>query len=240
MKVTSAEMGLPRNVNPTPREVTFLGSGLPGPRRFPENSRNTPVACAMLGRLGMRERRRERRAGVASRRGFTLVELLIVVAMVGVMAALALVGYRRYVHAAQGGEAKAVIMAIRGGQETYKAEMLQYLNVSTSITTYYPNQTPDDSRYAWVQPTHPDAANWTLLSVQPDGPVRFGYACVAGIGGAMTVPSDFVAKPTMLTLPAGVPWYVIQAKNDHNANSVYAMFASSSVSSEIISENESE
>jgi type IV pilus assembly protein PilA len=198
------------------------------------------VAQAVLDGPDMPERRREQRSGEASNRGFTLVELLIVVAMIGVMSALALVGYRRYVHAAQGGEAKTNIMAIRGGQEAYKAEMLQYLNVSTSITTYYPNQTPNDSRVAWVAPTHPDAANWALLNVQPDGPVRFGYACVAGIGGAMTTPSDFLVKPTMLTLPAGVPWYVIQAKNDHNANGVFAMFASSSVSNQIMSENESE
>src|SRR3712207_8148103 len=45
-----------------------------------------------------------------------------VVAMVGVMAALAMVGYRKYLHSAQASEAKAMIQGIRGAEEAYKAE----------------------------------------------------------------------------------------------------------------------
>jgi hypothetical protein len=44
----------------------------------------------------------------------------------------------------------------------------------------------------------------------------------------------------MPPLPAGVPWYVIQAKNDHDANGIFAVFASASTSGEILSENEQE
>lgn len=92
--------------------------------------------------------------------------------------------------------------------------MLQYLPVSTSIATYYPNLAPDDTRWSWVQPAHPDYANWMLLNLNPDGPVRFGYACAAGLGGNITAPSGFSPAPGM---PGGlaptVPWYSIQAMN---------------------------
>ena len=180
---------------------------------------------------------RANRTRRSSRRAFTLVELLIVVAIIGVMSALALVGYRKYLNTAQSSEAKGVIMSIRGAQEAYKSEMLQYLKVSNSITTYYPNTTPDDKRSAWVQPTHADyTTGWKLLAVNPDTAVRFGYACTAGVGGKLD-DFEFATTPT---LPAGVPWFTVQAKNDHDHNGTFAFFGSTSMSGEIMSQNEQE
>jgi type IV pilus assembly protein PilA len=178
------------------------------------------------------------------RRGFTLVELLIAVAMVGVLAALGLVGYRKFVHSAQSSEAKAIIGMIRGGQEAYKAESMVYLSPSSSLADYYPNATPNDSRMNWVQPadtryTDP-TKGWGLLNVAADSPVRFGYACVAGIGSPMQPITAMASPPAMPTLPAGVPWYVVQAINDHDNNGIYAVFASASTSGEMLSENEQE
>jgi type IV pilus assembly protein PilA len=186
----------------------------------------------------------DRRGAQTRARGFTLIELLITVAMIGVLAALGLVGYRRYVHAAQSSEARTVIGMIRGGQEAYKAEMLQYLNCSTSLTDYYPNKTPNDSRMNWIQPG--DArytsatTGWALLNVAPDTPVRFGYAVVANIGGQLTATTALANPPIMPTVATGVPWYVIQAINDHDNNGIYAVFASTSTSGEIMSQNEQE
>jgi type IV pilus assembly protein PilA len=181
------------------------------------------------------------RARRAAARGFTLTEMLIVIAMVAVLAALALVGYRRYINSAQAGEAKTVIQMIRGAQETYKAEMLTYLNVSTAINSYYPQTNPNDTRSSWYNNGHGDYANWMLLNVNPDGPVRFGYACVAGLGGAITPPSDFNPAPTMPpALAAGVPWYSIQARNQRNAARPPVLFASVSTDNNLASQNSSE
>jgi type IV pilus assembly protein PilA len=189
----------------------------------------------MGGPRGPRARRRRQQ-------GFTLVELLIVVAMIGVMSTLAMVGYRKYLYSAQSSEAKNVIQMIRGAQEAYKAEMLQYLTVSTNLTTYYPNTSPNDVRYSWVYPSHTDYPNWKQLNVNPDAPVRFGYACIAGIAptNAMVSLTEFHPAIVPPGLNSGTAWYEIQAKNDHNANSVYAVFASTSLSGEILSENETE
>jgi type IV pilus assembly protein PilA len=173
--------------------------------------------------------------------------------MIGVLAALGLVGYKRYINAAQSTEAKTVIGMIRDGQEAYKSEALQYLNVSGTISTYYPNAHPTgDIRTAWVQPGLSAYTNtthgWALLNVAPELPVRFGYATVAGIGGAIPGPSDFNPVPTMPDMGGqtqcpecpGMPWYVIQAKCDHDGNGIYAVFASSSITTDIISQNEEE
>ena len=188
-----------------------------------------------------------------ARRGFTLIELLITVAMIGVLAAVGIVGYRKFVHSAQSAEAKVVIGMIRGAEENYKGEMLAYLNVSSSLTDYYPNAAPDDSRWSWVRGGDSRfntvatpcpqgmCGGWALLNISTDAPVRFGYAVISGVGGTPTSPPSLSPPPTMPALHAGVPWYVIQATNKHNPTGTkYAVLASASTTTEILSQNEQE
>lgn len=182
----------------------------------------------------------------SSVRGYTLAELMIVVAMIGVMAALAVVGYRKYLNAAQASEAKAMIQGIRAGEESYKSEMLVYLSCSQSLTDYYPHNptvTQNDSKMNWVQPgdaRYTNAATgWQLLNVASDGPVRFGYAVFAGVGP--TAPPPLVGYKAPLVWPPinpGIPWYVVQAANQRSATSKVVLFVSSSLSGEIYGEND--
>lgn len=77
-----------------------------------------------------------------SRRGFTLVELMIVVAVVGVLAVIALVGFQKYQRSAASGEARAMLQNIRGSEDAYKAEVLSYKECPTGAANmngpYYP------------------------------------------------------------------------------------------------------
>lgn len=69
--------------------------------------------------------------------GFTLVELMIVVIIVGVLAAAAVPIYTGYVRRARVSEAKASIGTIRSSEEVYFAEYSEYLkftDVTTAVT----------------------------------------------------------------------------------------------------------
>jgi type IV pilus assembly protein PilA len=216
--------------------VTFLGRAPLDARGTPSESDGGIVAHHVLERDLVNQRNAARRAS----RGFTLVELLIVVAMIGIMAALAILGYRRYLNAAHSSEAKAVISMIKNGEESYKAEMLQYLQASSTITGWYPNGNLNGKPSAWVNASHGDWPNWRMLNVNPDGPVRFGYVCRAGVGTTVEAPNVFATAPSIPALPSGTPWYMVQAKTDNDGNGKYAVFASTSLSGEIMVENEQE
>ena len=182
----------------------------------------------------------------SSQVGFTLVELLVVVALIGVLSSLAIVGYRKYVHSAQSSEAKSMIEAIRGAEEVYKSEMLQYLDVSAgSSGGLYPNATPNDTRTIWGSAGN-DLANWQILNVHADSAVRFGYAVRAGAGSLdagqnpiwpnTTYSTDLPALPVV---PTGVPWYVVEAVNSHWMDPTrYVVYGSTSLGSEIVSYGE--
>ena len=151
----------------------------------------------------------------AGARGFTLIEMMVVVIIVSVLAMLAIVGYRRLILSSNVSEANNMVQNIRVAQESYHSETQQYANVSvvtlfngTANTGWYPYSSPNGNTLtAWGAPcTNCNAGyDWSVLPLHVDGPVKFGYATVSGLAnqGAInpaTIPVSTIPGGT-LTLP---------------------------------------
>jgi type IV pilus assembly protein PilA len=184
--------------------------------------------------------------GNRSERGFTLVEMMITVAIVGILATLAVFGVSKYMNSSKTGEALQMIGSIKAGQEMYKADMMSYLDVSgakdISSASFYPGYPPGKKVWAWGDASTPIGANFRLLAVTTDGPVRFVDACAAG--GPADKPSAANLGATSVgnwpTAATGQQWYVVNAKGDFDGDGTMSSYASASFTNQIFADQEGE
>ena len=169
-------------------------------------------------------------------RAFTLLELLTVVTIVGILATLGLVAYRRFITSSKSSEAIYMVGAIRAAEESYRAETLTYLNVSVGFSNYYPTGTVGAKKTGWDADTHPDYTRWRQLGARPDSGVYYGYIVGAGVAAAVPPALHTANKPTWPTTTE--PWYVIEAKGDVDGNGTFSWVCGSSFTGEIYVENE--
>ncbi len=181
-----------------------------------------------------RRPRRPRRA----LRGFTLVELMVVVMIVSILAIIGVMLFRKYVSSSKSVEALSMIQSIRAAEERWRSENQTYLDVSTSMTSWYPMKTPGKMLYGWDQSSGNDYQKWRLLGPTVAGPVQFGYVVKAGPPFTTPPKLDITDPPVWPQMQQ--PWYVIMAKADADGDGVFAKYAASSLSDEIYRENEGE
>ena len=67
-------------------------------------------------------------ATVMGKRGFTLLELMVVVVIISILAAIALPSYSRYVRTSARADAQSQMLKIAGDLERWRAKNLSYLN----------------------------------------------------------------------------------------------------------------
>ena len=164
-----------------------------------------------------------RRAGRA--RGFSLVELMIVVVIIGILAAISVVGYRKYIARARLSEATAMLAEFAAKEQLYFLENGQYMEAHNSGAASYPSANEDATEF-WPQNPNlafdsartpaavaPLPASWRALGVRPRWQQLYcTYMVNAG------APSNLLrgtVGPTLwpATTPNGpaVPWFYAMA-----------------------------
>jgi type IV pilus assembly protein PilA len=143
------------------------------------------------------------------KRGFTLVELMIVVAIIGVLAALAIYGVRRYLASSKSAEARNSVGAISRAavaayeRETYSNEILPDGASSTTFThalcgsaSWTPAAAPKAKKY---QPSTADGADfnlgdnlngWKCLRFSMNEATHYSYEYCTGNCSGLTTGAD--------------------------------------------------
>jgi type II secretory pathway pseudopilin PulG len=139
--------------------------------------------------------------------GFTTIELLIGVVIVGILATLAIPSFKGYVYRGRVSEAVTVLNEIKTRQETYRSRYGNYAAVSGGggtnwgSATYSPATIPGSQPVGW-----PSSAEWEELGIRHPGNVRFRYATVAGAPGEI--------PPATTNLSNDDFWFAAQAEGD--------------------------
>jgi prepilin-type N-terminal cleavage/methylation domain-containing protein len=147
-------------------------------------------------------------------RGFTLIEIMIAVAIIGVLVALAIFSWGKSVRKGRGAEAQAFFAALRVAEEQYHLENGTYLSTSSSEAVTHPA-----SPVKTIQTFLPLPASWTQLRVQL--PEQNGYCGYVAIAGAANDATGIGAMATAfgLTSAPATDWYYLLAHCDLDGDS---------------------
>ncbi|MDG1480878.1 MAG: type II secretion system protein [Myxococcota bacterium] len=105
-----------------------------------------------------------------NRKGFTLVELMIVVAIIGILAAIAIPNFVAMQYRAKRAEVPANVDGIKTAEIAYDAAFDQYIEQSG----FHPSASVGKAQATWTAGSAFDTIGWA-----PDGKVRGAYKLVS-------------------------------------------------------------
>jgi prepilin-type N-terminal cleavage/methylation domain-containing protein len=112
--------------------------------------------------------------------GFTLIEMMIVVAIIGILAAIAYPWYVRFQLRSKGAEGRMNLEGVRSAEHGYFAEYGTYVRLLAEPTTTGPSGTGiGSSKRPWgvcAAPVTMASPGYCIIGFFPEGPTYYDYA----------------------------------------------------------------
>jgi len=121
------------------------------------------------------------------REGFSLVELMVVVAIIAILAAIAVPQYKKYQLKAKTSEARMNIGAIRTAEEAYAAEEEKYVGCAPDPSNI-PGPAAHDFNYS---------GGFKTISFKPSGKVYYSYAVYGNDNGTFQTSTEPTADSNL-------------------------------------------
>jgi prepilin-type N-terminal cleavage/methylation domain-containing protein len=153
--------------------------------------------------------------------GMTLVELMIVVVIIGILAAISVVGYRKYIAKSRLSEATAMLAEFAAKEQLYFLDSIEahngtsnYPSVNETAAEFWPHDpgvTWDSARQSF--PVRDATGNlplsWRRLGIRPQWSNLYcTYMVNAGAPGS-ALPGT--VGPSLWAAPPNVPWFYAMA-----------------------------
>ncbi len=153
--------------------------------------------------------------------GFTLIELMIVVAVIGILAAVAIPSFSSYITRSKASEAFTVLQGIRDREEAYFTEFKRY----TEDLPPTPAAAPPCGENRHWDPGVIDPG-WLELGFTPDGPTYYQYhvdtSYSAGVYDGSAPPATPGTSPGWSAQAR--PWFVAGGTGDLDCDGTPAHF----------------
>jgi len=153
--------------------------------------------------------------------GMSLVELMIVVVIIGILAAVSIVGFRKYVARARLSEATAMLAEFAAKEQLYFLDNGQYIEAHNSNSAAYPSTSESASEF-W--PRDPSAdfdsvrspaavaplpTSWRALGIRPRWQQLYCTYMVNAAAAASALPGT--VGPTLWANAPNIPWFYAMA-----------------------------